>query len=315
VIGYGLGMQTNRANQALRLIPVRALTLNGTKKDPFLSAASGLQRVGDQFHVVADDRLDLGTFTVDPESGGDVQKILDRPSLPQDEKARKAVKPDLESLTMVEHDGGQAMLAFGSGSTAARNTGVFIPMDHQGSPGDPIEFDLSPLYESLSADFPELNIEGSAPMGESLRLLQRGNGTTGPNAVIDLALADVTKAASSGGPLTPEMIRAIKPVELGTTPGSNGPVPWTFTDLTSLPDGQAIFTATAEDTDNPYDDGEILGSAVGMMDADGSVTSLAPVDRRIKIEGVTTDDSETYLVTDADDPHKPAMMYRLADQL
>lgn len=300
----------------LRLIPVRPLTLKRAEgnTDKFLSAASGLQKVGEQFHVVADDRLDLGTFTTVATEGGEIRKILDRAKLPQDEKERKAVKPDLEALTKVVHNGSEALLAFGSGSTEKRNTGVFMALDEQGNPGEAVEFDLGPLYESFSVGFPELNIEGAAQIGEHLRLLQRGNGSTGPNAVIDLDLADVVEAASNGEALSPRMLRGVKPVELGTTPGSTGPVPWTFTDLTSLPDGRAVFTAAAEDTDNPYDDGEILGSAVGIMEADGSISSLRPVDQKVKIEGVTIDserENQAYLVTDADDPHKPAMMFTL----
>ena len=312
---YPLRMQPAQSNKMLHLVPVRALTLKGEadKSDKFLSAASGLQKVGDDFHVVADDRLDLGTFRLDPQSAGSVRPLLQRLQLPQDEKERKAVKPDLESLTLLRLGQEKGLLALGSGSTENRRSGVFLALDEQDRPGEPIEFDLTPLYGALAGQFPELNIEGVAQFGDTLRLLQRGNGTSGPNAVLELDLAGAYQAASRGEPLTPNLLKTVKPVDLGTTPGSVGPVPWTFTDLAALPDGRAIFTAAAEDTDNPYDDGEILGSAVGILDKDGTLAEIHQVDQKIKIEGVTLDPDNgytPYFVTDADDPHKPAIMYR-----
>src|ERR1700752_5286310 len=46
--------------------------------------------------------------------------------------------------------------------------------------------DLAPLYTALEEkEIPDLNIEGAAVSGDSLRLLQRGNGRAGVNAVID----------------------------------------------------------------------------------------------------------------------------------
>lgn len=312
-------MQSHISKNTLTLRPVRELHLQSPTIEGgpnFLSAASGLAKVEDQYHVVADDALQMGSFPVEGQEAGQLRDLFaKRPALPADEKARKAVKPDLEALTTVETPNGKALLAVGSGSTDKRNSGVFIPLDDNGTPGQPVEFDLSNLYGALRQDFPELNIEGVAPVGDKLRLLQRGNGTSGPNAVIDIDLAQAVEAAGNGAGVNADLLENIKPADLGTTPGHNGPVPWTFTDLTPLADGRSVFTAAAEDTDNPYDDGEVLGSAVGILEADGTVSQIQQVDQKVKLEGVSAEPTASgavaTLVTDADDPHRPAMMYEV----
>lgn len=294
--------------------PVRELQLREPTRPgmpPFLSSASGVTLAGNFYHVIADDGLHLGVFSKDSEEPGSLVKLLQRPDLPLDEKERKALKPDLEASALVPHGQGRAILAMGSGSTEQRNSGVFIPLNDDGSPGTPQEFDLSPLYSHLRERYPELNIEGLAPVGDKLRILQRGNGSPAINGVIDLDLARSLETIEKGRPLGPDLIVKVGEADLGTIEGSSGPVPWTFTDLAPLKDGRSIFTAAAEDTDNPYDDGEVLGSAIGILEADGTVSSIRKLDRRVKVEGVEVDGDGATLVTDADDPHRPGQMFRI----
>ncbi len=299
---------------SVEMKPVRELHLERPTRPgmpSFLSSASGVTEAGNFYHVIADDGLHLGVFPKDSEVPGHLIKLLERPDLPLDEKERKALKPDLEASALVKTSSGTAILAVGSGSTERRNTGVLVPLDAEGQPGTPKEFDLTPLYEDLRQRYPELNIEGLSPVGDRLRLLQRGNGTPTINGVIDLDLKQSLEAIESGKPLGPELIRSVKQAELGTIEGHSGPVPWTFTDLAPLEGERTIFTAAAEDTDNPYEDGEVLGSAVGILEADGTVSSLYKLDRRVKVEGVEVNGGEATLVTDADDPHRPGQMFRI----
>jgi hypothetical protein len=73
-----------------------------------------------------------------------------------------------------------------------------------------------------------------------------------------------------------------------------------------------VYIAAAEDTPNAIDDGPVVGAAVGLLDGDVARYALLeePDGTRSprKIEGITFD-PETgtgWLVTDADDPAKPA---------
>jgi hypothetical protein len=104
-----------------------------------------------------------------------------------DEKERKRLKPDLESLTLVPWQGRQALLGLGSGSTRGRRRGVLQPLFDCGEvDGQAIVFDAGPLYDALP--FEELNLEGVAQVAGRLFLGQRGNSAEGRNALIELDL-------------------------------------------------------------------------------------------------------------------------------
>lgn len=295
----------------LSIVPVRKLLLGEPLFEggaPFLSAASGLVKFGETFYAVADDAHELISFQgLDP---GKHRSILNRPSLPADMEFRKKVKPDFEALTLVRTPQGPALLALGSGSGKHRYAGVLIELSWFGSTGKALEFDLTILYEALEKEISALNIEGVSVVGDRLRLLQRGSGTTHPNAVIDLDLTRFLAAAREGTSDSNSLLEITK-VDLGEIQGKTRPVRWTFTDLCPLSQGACLFTATAEDTDNPYHDGEILGSAVGVLERDGSVSTFQKVNLTVKLEGIALDGNVIYLVNDADDPTRPAQLFRL----
>jgi Family of unknown function (DUF6910) len=79
------------------------------------------------------------------------------------------------------------------------------------------------------------------------------------------------------------------------------------------------FTAVAEDTDDPYDDGCCAGAAVGIAEADGRLCCLHRLDRPYKVEGVDArmdgDEIRLLLVTDADDPAVPAGLFAATIEL
>lgn len=282
-----------------------------------LAAGSGMTMLADRLHVIADDALDMGIFERNSQSPGKLFTLMDRPALPVDHKQRKKLKPDLESACLVPHQGKNFWVAVGSGSTENRNKGVCVELDRQGEPVRSTEFDLTPLYKELKTRYPELNVEGSAPILEEgrLRLAQRGNGSHLDNAVIDLDLNRAFLAAREGKSWSPDMIVASYPVELPKLPGgTKGDVPLTITDLAPLSDGRCLFTCAAEDTDNPYDDGAVVGSCIGVLELDGSVSQLHTVDQKVKLEGICGQAKdggvEALVVTDADDPEVPATVYQ-----
>ncbi len=201
-----------------------------------VSAASGLVAHGDRLYVVADDELFLSVYDRD---GRALRRVpLFEGSLPGAQAARKAARPDLESIALLPDD---SLLALGSGSTPNRGRGAWISPSPSRTPR-PV--DLAPLYAHLRAhELPELNIEGAAPCGDRLRLLQRGNGAARDNAVIDLDLAAVLAALAAGCAWDASLVRTIHHVSLGDLAG----VPLSFTDAAPGDDGTTLFTAAAED--------------------------------------------------------------------
>jgi hypothetical protein len=175
--------------------------------------------------------------------------------------------------------------------------------------GDAVRrFDLAPLHAALAEAFGgagELNLEGAAVSGDVLRLLQRGNGALGTNAVIDLDLARVQAALADGATWDASFVRAIHHVDLPTLGG----VTLGFTDASPLPDGRLVFTAAAEAGKDTYADGLCAGSVVGLLTA-GATPALAglhAVQGRAKLEGVHATlhpdgEIDLLLCADADDP-------------
>ncbi len=292
----------------LELRELRRLDLeapSGPSRRAHVAAASGVVARGDFVYVIGDDELFLAVFEVAGGAPGRLERVLGG-ELPADADARKAAKPDLETLTVVPpHEGHPqgALLGLGSGSTTARDRGFMWGLAPDGSlAGEPNEIDLAPLYGLLREEIDELNIEGAAVVGERLWLLQRGNSAAGANVVAELALAEVMHSLVSERALAATELRRLRAYELGELGGAR----LTFSDASPLGGELLVFTASAESSENTYDDGEILGSVVGTIDADGDVRRLRTIDRAYKVEGVhamlETGVMSLTFVCDQDDP-------------
>ncbi len=200
-----------------------------------------------------------------------------------------------------------ALIALGSGSSDKRNHGCLISLGPDKLPaGAPTQTDLGPLYANLKKEISDLNIEGVAALETTLRIFQRGNNGSGRNASIDLDLEEVQRALDSGDPIPPSAVLDIRTYDLGKLKGVN----LSFSDASVLDDGRIAFTASAEDSKSNYDDGETVGSAIGVMATDGEVILVEEVDQNVKLEGLWAeqrdDEIRLLMVTDADDPSKPS---------
>lgn len=267
-----------------------------------VSAASSLIAHQGWLHVVADDDHHLSTFRVEDATFHHTVRLFDG-ELPGDKKARKKLKSDLEALALLppakQYPHG-ALLAIGSGSKDNRQRAVIVPLNAAGLP-TAVErtLDLAPLYRQLP--FADLNIEGAFIHRHTLHLLQRGNKGNDESALISCPLADVL-----AGTATPH----ITPVSL---PDING-VPLGFTDGFALPDDCIVFSAVAEDTGDSYNDGQCVGTAIGLLGPQGQLLHLNTLAEPHKIEGIAPvpgDRQALYAVTDADDPAVPASLMRV----
>ncbi len=274
-----------------------------------LSAASGLVNIGPWLYVVADDELHLGKFLLEGTSAGDIVNCFPG-ELPIEKEERKAEKPDIEVLTLIpqlNNPSYHALLALGSGSKKNRNRGVMIPLDPSGNIVEPAQLiDLSYLFEFLKREIGKLNIEGATVIKNDILLFQRGNKKNKLNASIRLSLKDFHRAIAEPN-YDPHI--QIKPYDLGEI----DQVPLCFTDATSLQDGTIIFTAAAENTSDSYLDGTCMGSAIGRINSTGNLELLEPIDKNVKLEGISAKENdsrvELLLVTDADDSMQPAQLY------
>jgi hypothetical protein len=202
--------------------------------------------------------------------------------------AGKKHKMDLEAC--VAHEG--RLVAFGSGSTAAREKIVIETAVHH----------APALYAALRASpfaGSELNLEGATLAGDDLTLFQRGNGAgDAVNATCVLSMRALL-AHLQGGPV-PEL-RDIRFYDLGTVAG----VRLTFTDAAG-----DFYLAAAEASPNTYDDGVVVGTAIGRIDQGRyALLTLLTGDGQpftSKVEGLMVEGDRALVVVDKDDPEVPS---------
>lgn len=280
------------------------------KRAPHLAAASGLVNIDRTLYVVADDENHLGIFSADTHAPGDLIRLFEG-TLPEKTKKRKAEKRDLETLTHLPAFAGYAhgaLLALGSGSKPNRATGVLLGLGANGQVNvAPQHIDLASLYDDLRNEFDALNIEGAVVSGNDFVLLQRGNKGS-KNGLIRFPIAAFLSDLAAGK--APRLHGA--PTSLIVDLGNVNDVPLCFTDGAALANGALLFTAAAEDTDNAIDDGMCIGSAIGIINADGKIARIERIEPAYKVEGVVASIRDQHLhvqlVTDGDDASKPAWL-------
>lgn len=256
-----------------------------TFQDPYIAAASGLVYQNGMFYVVSDDELTLVKFDLK----GLMEVIpLFEGTLPEETKARKKVKPDLESLVVLPD---QSVLCVPSGSKPNRIRGAIVFPDNSVK-----ELSFANIYGELLIRFPELNIEGAVIYQDMVRLFQRGNGSLHQNAVIDLKLIDLLSDE-------PKAMKIID-VTIGTLNG----IKLSFTDA-SFSQGLFWFLAVAENSESTYLDGEFSGAVIGAMDLEGNIHFQEDLEISQKPEGLVVREKDIFIVTDADDRSKPSKLY------
>ncbi|MBX0334135.1 hypothetical protein K3G39_12900 [Pontibacter sp. HSC-14F20] len=233
-----------------------------------LPSASGLEMLGDHYYVVGDDSPYL--YRLDKNFGLESQEAIFDTTGFGNGRIAKDKKADLEGMTLLQHQGKPYLLMIGSGSAPARRKaylynicGDDICREGAGVHGAKT-VDLDELYRQLEQKTDtlggsSLNIEGVAAGHGKLYLLQRAIGT-GQNVLISYHLSEFI------------------PYLLGEKTAASLPHPelsyFRLPDLNNLQagfsgayvyDDKLFFTASLEDTNDAYGDGEVLGSYIGYI--------------------------------------------------
>lgn len=285
--------------------------------DP-VRAASAVAPLGDGWLIAQDDgtiaawwcgRSIVAVRLLPPVDGHDTFRESD---------GTKALKPDLEAACRVPGSDAPGVLLLGSGSHANRMRGVLV---HEGQPCWVATADLSPLYahvaQVLGLSLGQLNLEGACVIGEALRWFQRGHGASGvASSSVDLPLAAVTAAVMGDSDPSGVVAGEVRQYEFA----SSGDVSLAITDATALADGRVLVSAAAEDTPDAVADGEVVGSALALLD-DDHVVATVPLptasDGTVwKVEGLVVTAESTHrldvlAVVDQDDPDRPSLALAL----
>jgi hypothetical protein len=283
-----------------------------------VSAGSGIRRWGERVVILQDDvnalaLLNLHTRNIEPlllPAGPDGRRSFG------DDRGNKALKLDLEACVVLPHG---RFVAFGSGSTAARERIVVVEEAHTAQLVDASQF-YARLRANRAFAGSELNIEGAVVTPGGLMLFQRGNGApmegrqpVNASGVIDI---DHFTRWLRGEAPAPDLT-SVRQFDLGSVQG----VPFSFTDATTLPDGRVVFIASAEDSPDTYHDGVVVGSRVGVIEDQcvymADIQDEHGTPSRLKLEGIDflaqseRDGLEFQVVADMDDPNAAAMLATL----
>lgn len=220
-----------------------------TEKIP---SGSGIIKSSDIYYIVGDDSPFLFALN------SDFKTISKTPLLGtvsfSDKRIIKSEKPDFEALELIKKN---EIVVFGSGSKSPQRD-VFMRILLK----DPLvieKYDISDFYSKLR-NLPifkdaELNIEATAFRNNQLFLFNRKK-----NLVIRFEYKDILACLRGETAFPkPEIRQFFLPKINGIEAGFSG-----ATALMGEP--KIIFTASVENTDNAYDDGEILGSFISIID-------------------------------------------------
>ncbi|HEX8574694.1 MAG TPA: hypothetical protein VF677_00215 [Flavobacterium sp.] len=202
-----------------------------------IGSASGLVLKNNMLFIISDNSSSLYQYKIKE------NELITIPLLEnaQGNMAKKD-KPDLEAIT----EKGGLLYLFGSGSTEKRNRCFTYNL----ITGHVVTQDLQPLFDKLkktaAITSTDLNIEGAVWYNNSWLLFQRGNGEKAKNGVF---VVDEKANKKKFHPITLPKIQNIEA---------------TFTDAVLVKD-QVYFLAAVENTVSTYDDGDILGSFIGII--------------------------------------------------
>lgn len=270
-----------------------------------IASASGIEVTGEDIYVVGDNTPWLFKLNRKMEL---VEKIQLFPQKSfSDSIIEKLQKPDLEALTSVDKVG-EKLYAFGSGSKSPeRDILVEINLILSAS-GETSEYSLADFYQSLRKQAnltpAEFNIEAAVIFDDFIFLFNRGK-----NVIFKFSLPEFQNYLFEDRDIPEAEIFKIHLPEInGIISGFSGAT-------IDREKEMILFTSTVEDTDNWIDDGEILGSFIGVIKLEDLVDQLTPQSfaivrdetyLRIKVESIAVfsesakDKLDLILVTDSD---------------
>lgn len=288
-----------------RVVATRALVYDrpadaADDRPDHVRAASGLAMQGSRLIVIQDDASFLAVVTTTGVSAVKLPRGLHGRRRFEVSLGNKLDKLDLESCVAIDDE----LWAFGSGSLPIRDKICLVRH------GVPRVRDAAPLFDRIRDLLGgAVNIEGAARVREELWLFHRGN--TGPDdqgpAVIRFDLPAMRTWLAAEGAL-PSIV-AIDGYDLGQVDGLR----LGFTD--AIAEGNHVFyLATAELTPNAIDDGQIIGSQIGVITEDGvrAATLASPEGAPVKAEGIALDHKRpqhAWVALDCDDPDQPALLF------
>lgn len=270
----------------------------------FVASASGLASVDGRLYTVADD--DDAIFEIEKDAS--LKVVWRGLDLPADNKPRKKLKPDFESLAALDAQDWKpygALVAWPSASGPNRNRAVVLPFKKNGKFSGGKKVDIAPLADKLKKEEKFLNMEGLFLRGENVFFVQRGNAPGARSGLFKMSKSAWLAAMHSGDWAAAQT--SFEKWDLGEWAG----VPLALAEVQVTADG-LLALATGEQTDGNLQDGNVSGTLLVRLEDRGIVKRLGAFPRGMKLEGfvVEAGGQSLLLVDDADQVTTPSRLYR-----
>lgn len=240
---------------------------------PNLPSASGIEVVGSVAYVIGDDAPFLYQLNAATLAAGEPTRLFETAHFSTG-RIPKELKLDLECMTALTTPAGETgLLALGSGATAAREQGFWVPLLKTGGVGNVYPVSLGGLYAALRTLLPPgivLNLEATAATATELLLFQRTVGSATGNLLFRLPLAATLNYLHHRTQQVPAVQKQL--FELPVIDGK----PAGFSGATWF-DDRLFVTASVEDTQDAVLDGAVLGSFVGVLELAKPSEKVLPV--------------------------------------
>lgn len=260
-----------------------------------IPSGSGISIVLHKTYVISDDSAFLYKLNKTNDIEDTIQLLADF-TYPSNKRIPKAIKPDYEAMCSINEE---QLLVFGSGSVSPSRD--ILTLIHLADSISIKNYSTTSFFDHLHQleEFSntEINIEGAAFTKDSLFLANRAN-----NTIIQVHYPSLLSYLEDNTPIPAIKITQLKlPMIKGKQAGLSG--------LTSTKNkNQFLFTASVENTDNAYDDGEILGSFIGQWENNSNriVYKKINSDEPLKVEAISIKENissthyDVVLVTDDD---------------
>ena len=228
-----------------------------------LPSGSAIEYINGDLFICGDD----SSFLYKVDVNGVILKKIKIYDWDKEGRIPKQLKPDFEAMANI----GDEILLFGSGSLAPRNVLVKVNIKTD----EVKSFSLEEFYQELKYEAKlksdDFNIEGAAIHKDQLFLLNRGD-----NSIFTLPLKEFYNFVENGEALSDLQITKYHlPVLDGYSAGFSG---------AAVMDDYLIFCASVEKTSDWINDGEILGSFIGLIHLCGNSNEVLECVRVMDME-------------------------------
>lgn len=266
-----------------------------------IPSASGLEHWSDRYFIIGDN----SPWLFETDTLGNLLVKHRIGSLAEADVIPKEQKHDFEAMCSLNWNEEQVLFLFGSGSKwPHRNKGIAFSITRQA----PLKtFDLTSFYERISEKAKihqgEFNLEAATSLNGKLYLFNRGE-----NKLIVVKEKEFVDFLSEKTDFPKMKVYSLDLPEIaGIISGFSGAA-------SDEKNGKILFTASVENTSDWVQDGEVLGSFIGVFDPEKLHLHFAPHTAlikdetgplKVKVESITLDeanenDYHCALVTDSD---------------